>query len=73
VDRLKVIQIGITLSDENGKTPEPVSTWQFNFNFDVDTEEGAATSIQMLKDSGIDFVKLKRRGISPLYFAEKVT
>lgn len=30
------------------------------------------TSIQVLKDSGIDFQKLKHRGISPLYFAEKV-
>jgi hypothetical protein len=27
VDVLKIIQIGITLSDENGKHPEPVSTW----------------------------------------------
>jgi len=27
VDILKVIQIGITLSDENGKFPEPISTW----------------------------------------------
>ncbi len=70
---MKVIQIGITLSDENGKTPEPISTWQFNFNFDVDSEEKAMNSIQMLKDSGIDFTKLKRRGIGPLYFAEKVT
>lgn len=73
MDRLKLIQIGITLTDENGKAPEPVSTWQFNFNFDVDADEGYPTSIQLLKDSGIDFTKLKRRGISPLYFAEKVT
>lgn len=36
VDMLNVIQIGITLMDENGKTPEPVCTWQFNFNFDID-------------------------------------
>jgi CCR4-NOT transcription complex subunit 7/8 len=35
---MKWIQIGITLSDENGKLPEPVSTWQFNFNFDIDND-----------------------------------
>ena len=70
---MKVIQIGITLSDENGKTPEPVSTWQFNFNFDIDNDEKAMNSIQILKESGIDFQRLKRRGMSPMYFAEKVT
>jgi CCR4-NOT transcription complex subunit 7/8 len=55
VDFLKVIQIGISLSDENGKCPEPVSTWQFNFNFDIDVDPRAQSSIDMLKSSGIDF------------------
>lgn len=73
VDRLKIIQIGITLSDENGNVPEPVSTWQFNFNFDLDIENKSMNSIKLLQDSGIDFQKLKRHGIHPLYFAEKVT
>jgi len=35
VDLLKIIQIGFTFMDENGKSPSPVSTWQFNFNFDL--------------------------------------
>lgn len=48
VDILKIIQIGITLSDENGKHPEPVSTWQFNFNFDIDKDTKSNTSIQLL-------------------------
>lgn len=73
VDILKVIQIGITLSDENGKFPEPISTWQFNFNFDIDNDNKANSSIQLLQSCGIDFSKLKRHGIHPLYFAEKVT
>lgn len=38
VDLMNVIQIGITLMDENGKTPEPICTWQFNFNFDIDQD-----------------------------------
>lgn len=69
---MKWIQIGITLSDENGKLPEPVSTWQFNFNFDIDTDQKSMSSITMLKECGIDFQKLKRRGIDPFYFAEKI-
>ncbi|CDW81835.1 caf1-domain-containing protein [Stylonychia lemnae] len=72
VDILKIIQVGITLSDENGNLPEPVSTWQFNFNFDIDTENKSTTSINLLQNCGIDFQKLKRHGIHPLYFAEKV-
>ena len=35
VDVLKIIQLGITLSDENGKSPEPCGTWQFNFKFSL--------------------------------------
>ena len=34
VDVLKIIQLGITLSDEQGNSPE-VSTWQFNFAFNL--------------------------------------
>jgi CCR4-NOT transcription complex subunit 7/8 len=48
VDSLKIIQIGITLSNEDGKYPEPVSTWQFNFNFDIDTDKKSTPSIQLL-------------------------
>ena len=34
VEDLKLIQVGITLSDSEGNFPEEYSTWQFNFNFD---------------------------------------
>jgi CCR4-NOT transcription complex subunit 7/8 len=34
VDMLKMIQLGVTVSDENGNCPE-LSTWQFNFTFDL--------------------------------------
>jgi hypothetical protein len=36
VDNLKVIQVGITLANEQGEYPEDVSTWQFNFKFDLE-------------------------------------
>ena len=35
VDLLKIIQIGLTLSDEDGNYPQEVSTWQFNFHFSI--------------------------------------
>jgi len=31
---LKLIQIGITISNEKGEVPEDL-TWQFNFKFDL--------------------------------------
>jgi CCR4-NOT transcription complex subunit 7/8 len=34
VDMLKIIQLGITLCDDEGNSPE-VSTWQFNFAFNL--------------------------------------
>ncbi len=36
VDNLKMIQIGITLANELGEFPEPISTWQFNFKFNLE-------------------------------------
>ena len=35
VDKLKVIQVGISLADENGYLPAGTTTWQFNFKFDL--------------------------------------
>lgn len=36
VDLLKIIQLGITLADEEGHVPPNVSTWQFNFKFNLE-------------------------------------
>jgi CCR4-NOT transcription complex subunit 7/8 len=35
VDLLKIIQVGLTLADEEGNYPQDVSTWQFNFRFSI--------------------------------------
>lgn len=35
VDLLKIIQVGITLADEDGQGPPDCSTWQFNFKFSL--------------------------------------
>lgn len=36
---LKLIQIGITLSNEKGEVPKENLTWQFNFKFDLKYEK----------------------------------
>lgn len=35
VDLLKIIQVGITFLDDFGQTASPISTWQFNFKFNL--------------------------------------
>jgi CCR4-NOT transcription complex subunit 7/8 len=86
VDMLKIIQIGVTVSDENGQSPE-ISTWQFNFTFNLSyvykssLMEGvkliskredmyAPESIELLKKSGIDFKRHEEEGIDVDYFGE---
>ncbi|XP_044742111.1 CCR4-NOT transcription complex subunit 8-like [Chrysoperla carnea] len=71
VDMLRIIQLGLTFLDENGKTPETTySTWQFNFKFDLVEDMYAFDSIELLKNCGIQFDKHEREGIDPLHFAE---
>ena len=70
VDELKLIQLGITLSDENGETPKPISTWQFNLKFDLEQDNHAKDSINLLKEAGIDFDQLNARGIQETRLAD---
>ena len=59
VDMLKLIQLGLTFSDENGKLPsidDEYCVWQFNFReFSLKDDLYAPDSIELLKSSGIDF------------------
>jgi CCR4-NOT transcription complex subunit 7/8 len=72
VDLLKIIQIGLTLSDEDGNYPQEVSTWQFNFHFSIDEDMFAPESVELLQKSGIDFERHEDIGILPNDFAELV-
>lgn len=65
VDALSLIQLGISLSDFEGNTPQPHSTWQFNMLFDETTSIVNNDSLELLRGQGIDFSKLKRDGIHP--------
>lgn len=70
VDLLKIIQIGFTFMDENGNTPSPISTWQFNFKFNLAEDMYAQESIDLLTNSGIQFKKHEDEGIDIFTFAE---
>lgn len=75
VDMLKLIQLGLTFSDENGNLPkcgtEEFCVWQFNFReFNLRDDVYAQDSIELLRQSGIDFRKNEDKGIDSLRFGE---
>ncbi|XP_033743922.1 CCR4-NOT transcription complex subunit 7-like isoform X2 [Pecten maximus] len=70
VDLLKIIQVGVTFQNELGETPEPVSTWQFNFKYNLTEDMYAQESIDLLQNSGIQFEKHINDGIDVNDFAE---
>ena len=72
VDSLKLIQLGITLSNEKGEFPEPNRTWQFNFEFDYTKDKSSKSSMNLLINSGIDFNKIKKCGIKHSKFIEQI-
>ncbi|KAI5671853.1 hypothetical protein M9H77_12217 [Catharanthus roseus] len=75
VDMLKLIQLGLTFSDEEGNLPtcgfDVGCIWQFNFReFNLNEDMFANDSIELLKQSGIDFQKNNDMGIDANRFAE---
>jgi len=71
-NELKLIQLGLTLSDEHGNFPTPHCTWQFNFKFDLSKEKFNSGSINLLVNSGIDFLRLATSGLEHQVFAEHI-
>ena len=72
VDYLKIIQLGITLTNSKGEFPKNYKyhTWQFNFEFDKNSDKITQSSLNLLEQCGIDFNKLKKKGIKHSVFAE---
>lgn len=75
VDLLKLIQLGLTFSDEHGNLPTCGShsfcVWQFNFReFDINQDVFANDSIELLRQSGIDFARNNHEGIHAFRFGE---
>ncbi|CAF2992355.1 unnamed protein product [Rotaria socialis] len=73
VDFLKIIQLGLTFMDSQGKSPPGVCSYQFNFNFNLAMDMYAQDSIELLQKSGIQFKKHEEEGIDPHLFAELLT
>ncbi|KAK1434022.1 hypothetical protein QVD17_10940 [Tagetes erecta] len=81
VDMLKLIQLGLTFSDQQGNLPLLTTTidqqqqqpciWQFNFReFNVKDDVYANDSVELLRESGIDFKKNNEKGIDARRFGE---
>jgi CCR4-NOT transcription complex subunit 7/8 len=70
VDLLKIIQLGITFTDEQGNFIEGCPCFEFNFKFNLKEDMYAQDSIDLLMRSGIDFEALSTRGIDVEHFGE---
>lgn len=74
VDMLKLIQLGLTFTDEKGQLPSwngERCVWQFNFKgFRLADDVYAQDSIELLTKSGIDFQQNEQRGIDVFRFGE---
>lgn len=73
VDLLRIIQLGLTLADEDGNVVEDLPVWQFNFSFNLAEDMYAEDSISLLERSGIRFEEHAKRGIDVLEFGELLT
>lgn len=70
VDLLKLIQLGLSFTDGEGNWAENCTCWQFNFKFSLSGDIFAEDSIELLKTSGIDFIKFEQQGIDIHAFGE---
>ncbi|XP_022967647.1 putative CCR4-associated factor 1 homolog 8 [Cucurbita maxima] len=70
VNRLSILQLGLTLTDENGRIG---MTWEFNFqDFDkISNMEGVYSLDSFLKNKGFNFNILRSCGISPEEFSRQ--
>ncbi|OUZ99577.1 Ribonuclease CAF1 [Macleaya cordata] len=74
VNVLKLIQVGLTLSDAHGNLPDfgtdTCYIWEFNFrDFDITKDYYEVDSINLLKKQGINFKKNQEIGIDSADFA----
>lgn len=67
---LHMIQLGLSVCDENGNVPPDVCTWQFNLHFDVTSDMCAPDSLELLTTAGLDFERHMRLGIDHEVFGE---
>jgi len=74
----KIIQLGLTLTNNKGELPPGNPIWQFNFRFDLklhfytnlSKDISVASSIDLLKAAGLNFDHHKSIGIDDDLFGE---
>mmetsp|Transcript_13583 Transcript_13583/g.27806 ORF Transcript_13583/g.27806 Transcript_13583/m.27806 type:complete len:265 (-) Transcript_13583:4559-5353(-) len=71
VDLLRLIQLGISVADEAGNTPD-TACWQFNFKFSLSDDMYSPDAIDFLAQAGIDFAEHEKSGIEIPAFGELV-
>jgi len=69
VDLTRAIQIGLTLSDEEGNKPEGICTWRFNFSFDAGSDLVSPELMERLRHQ-FDLEKHHAEGIQVGRFGE---
>ena len=70
-DNLKLIQVGISLSNEHGDLPKGQTyAWQFNLEFDEKGEQSRISSMELMREAGLDCAKHKQEGMPHTLFAE---
>ncbi|XP_047326203.1 probable CCR4-associated factor 1 homolog 2 [Impatiens glandulifera] len=78
INLTKLIQLGITIGDDKGNLPKVEGSkksciWQFNFqDFDINTDRFVPASIELLRNSGIDFERFRKEGVPLKVFAETI-
>ncbi|EPS57520.1 hypothetical protein M569_17296, partial [Genlisea aurea] len=77
VDAMKIIQLGLTLSDWNGNLPHDAEyqyVWEFNFrDFDEDVDLKNPDSISLLRRHGIAFATNRKLGVDSRDFGAALT
>ncbi|KAK2947626.1 putative CCR4-NOT transcription complex subunit 8 [Blattamonas nauphoetae] len=72
-DRLRLIQVGITLANHKGEHPSPIYIWQFNLELSTQSDYCAVDSGNLLLDADFNFGKHEAEGIKLLQFGERLT
>ncbi|CAD8048966.1 unnamed protein product [Paramecium sonneborni] len=73
VQKYKLIQLGISISNEAGEVPLVKNTWQFHFKFNAQHDQLMNPVKIMLEQAGIRFDDLASKGIDYVEFCEVVT
>jgi CCR4-NOT transcription complex subunit 7/8 len=58
VDLLKIIQVGITLANDDGEFPQECSTWQFNFRFSLAYVPSSLCCV-LCRSCGVELMRLR--------------